>query len=82
MRRTVGKAENSSGPEAAQPVMAAGPHADAVRGRHRGEVPEPDEQPADEDQAQQTSGHSVADLMARLQVDGQVGGGGRRRRED
>jgi len=32
--------------------------------------------------AQPTGGHSVADLMARLQVNGPVGGGGRRRRED
>ena len=33
-------------------------------------------------QAQHTGSHSVADLLARLQVDGPVGGGGRRRRED
>ena len=35
-----------------------------------------------ESQAQHTGSHSVADLMARLQVNGPVGGGGRRRRED
>jgi hypothetical protein len=33
-------------------------------------------------QEQPTGGHSVADLMARLDVNGRVGGGGRRRRED
>ncbi|MCX6479443.1 MAG: hypothetical protein NTY24_03215 [Mycobacterium sp.] len=33
-------------------------------------------------QDQPTGGHSVADLMARLEVNGRVGGGGRRRRED
>ena len=32
--------------------------------------------------SQHTGGHSVADLMSRLQVNGPVGGGGRRRRED
>ena len=31
---------------------------------------------------QHTGGHSVADLMARLQVNGPVGGAGRRRRDD
>ena len=49
--------------------------------------PEPaeDHNPASVDSeppAQPTGGHSVADLMARLQVNGPVGGGGRRRRED
>jgi len=39
--------------------------------------------PAPEDsEGQHTGGFSVADLMSRLQVDGPVGGGGRRRRED
>jgi len=32
--------------------------------------------------SQHTGGHSVADLISRLQVNGPVGGGGRRRRED
>ncbi len=35
-----------------------------------------------ESQGQHTGGHSVADLMSRLQVDGTGGGGGRRRRKD
>lgn len=40
-------------------------------------------QPApEESEGQHTGGFSVADLMSRLQVDGPVGGGGRRRRED
>jgi hypothetical protein len=40
-------------------------------------------QPAPEvSEGQHTGGFSVADLMSRLQVDGPVGGGGRRRRED
>lgn len=64
----------------AEPVLSTQP--DATRARHRGEAEEQIEQPADDDQAQHTGGHSVADLMARLQVNGQVGGGGRRRRED
>jgi hypothetical protein len=37
---------------------------------------------ADESQGQHTGGHSVADLMSRLQVDGTGGSGGRRRRKD
>ncbi len=36
----------------------------------------------EESEGQHTGGFSVADLMSRLQVDGPVGGGGRRRRED
>lgn len=64
----------------AEPAM--GTHSDALRGRHRGAEAEPIEQPAEESQGQHTGGYSVADLMARLQVDTQVGGGGRRRRED
>lgn len=59
-------------------------------GRHRGAqehaVPEPSPQsapePAEEPQGQHADGHSVADLMTRLQVKGASGGGGRRRRED
>ncbi len=65
-------------------------------GRHRGfgeqsapqppPAPEPtaapEPAPAPESQGQHTGGQSVADLMARLQVNGPGGGGGRRRRED
>jgi len=52
---------------------------DPGRGRHW----VPPEQAADEESAgSHTGGHSVADLMSRLQVNGPVGGGGRRRRED
>ena len=40
------------------------------------------EKVATEPPGQHTGGHSVADLMARLQVNGPVSGGGRRRRED
>lgn len=47
-------------------------------GRH-GDTAEPVNQAP---QDQPTGGHSVADLMARLEVNGRVGGGGRRRRED
>jgi len=63
--------------------------------RHRGQgeavrepvveavVPEPVAEPVDELQGQHAGGQSVADLMARLQVNGPAGGGGgRRRRED
>lgn len=64
----------------AEPAM--GTHADALRGRHRGTETELNEQPAEESQGQHTGGYSVADLMARLQVDSQAGGGRRRRRED
>ena len=47
-------------------------------------VPEPvaPESSVDEPQGQHTGGHSVADLMSRLQVNGPVSGGGRRRRDD
>ena len=47
-------------------------------------VPEPVvPEPVDiEPEGQHTGGHSVADLMSRLQVDPPAGGGGRRRRED
>ncbi len=65
-------------------------------GRHRGfgeqSAPEPpavteptappEPAPAPEPQGQHTGGQSVADLMARLEVNGPAGGGGRRRRED
>lgn len=44
--------------------------------------PAPAPEPAPEPQGQHTGGQSVADLMARLQVNGPAGGGGRRRRED
>ena len=40
------------------------------------------ESTAEESQGQHTGGHSVADLMSRLQVNGPVSGGGRRRRDD
>lgn len=52
--------------------------ADALGGRHR-DAAEP---APDAPQGQHTGGHSVADLLARLDVDGRSGGGGRRRRED
>lgn len=65
---------------AAEPILAA--QSDALRGTHRAEDPEPAEQPAEEAAGQHTGGYSVADLMARLQVDAPVSGGGRRRRED
>lgn len=52
--------------------------ADALGGRHR----DADEPAPDAPQGQHTGGHSVADLLARLDVDGRSGGGGRRRRED
>jgi hypothetical protein len=42
-------------------------------------APEP---AVEESQGQHTGGHSVADLMSRLEVNGPVSGGGRRRRED
>ncbi len=47
-------------------------------------VPEPvvPEPVVTEPEGQHTGGHSVADLMSRLQVDPPAGGGGRRRRED
>ena len=71
----------------AEPVLATQP--DALRGRHRdpldtGAPAQTDqrEDPPIDDPGQHTGGHSVADLLARLQVDTEVGGGGRRRRED
>ena len=83
-------------PPGSEPVVApdslrgrhrVGPDAQpAPAGRHRDSeqqvapetVPEPPAQPG----GQHTGGPSVADLMARLQVNGPAGGGGRRRRED
>ena len=60
------------------------PVAEPALGRH---WVAPEEQPSQEPAAeapdgQHTGGHSVADLMSRLQVNGPVSGGGRRRRED
>ena len=57
------------------------PESDADPGRGRHWVP-PEQSPEDESQGSHTGGQSVADLMSRLQVNGPVGGGGRRRRED
>ncbi len=79
-------------PPAAQPVG----YAQVARGRHWSEAQDgsapievPPGRPGDiaepvtqTPQDQPTGGHSVADLMARLEVNGRVGGGGRRRRED
>ncbi|MEX0580389.1 MAG: DUF6779 domain-containing protein [Mycobacterium sp.] len=47
-------------------------------------APEPvaAEPTVEESQGQHTGGHSVADLMSRLEVNGPVSGGGRRRRDD
>ncbi len=73
-------AEDAGEAQPAQPVLAA--QSDALRGRHRDEEAEAAEQPTMDDAAQHTGGHSVADLMARLQVNAPVSGGGRRRRED
>lgn len=74
-------------PAPAEPVLATQP--DALRGRHRDPLDtgtpaaaDHQEEPPIEDQGQHTGGHSVADLLARLQVDTEVGGGGRRRRKD
>jgi hypothetical protein len=55
------------------------PDADPARGRHW--VP-PEQAAEEESPGSRTGGQSVADLMSRLKVDGPVGGGGRRRRED
>ena len=70
----------------APPTPAPPPAAPPPRGRHWSEPaaasPAPSEEDADIAQGQHTGGHSVADLLARLQVDGRTGGGGRRRRED
>jgi len=73
-------------------VPADGRPVPAARHRGQGEavrepvveavVPEPVAEPVDELQGQHAGGQSVADLMARLQVNGPAGGGGRRRRED
>lgn len=53
-------------------------------GRHRDAgqqaVPQPLPEPAADPEGQHTGGQSLADLMARLQVDEPDGGGGRRRR--
>ena len=80
-------ASSAQPPAPAEPVLAAQP--DALRGRHRDAVDSGAPTQADqqeeapiEDPGQHTGGHSVADLLARLQVDTQVGGGGRRRRRE
>lgn len=58
------------------------PASDADSGRGRHWVP-PEEAAEEESAGAHTGGHSVADLMSRLQVDNPGGGGGgRRRRED
>jgi len=63
-------------------AQAPGPEPDADPGRARHGVP-PEQAPEQESQGSHTGGHSVADLMSRLQVNNPVGGGGgRRRRED
>ena len=72
-------ARESAPQQPAEPVLAAQP--DALQGRHRDEEPEAPAPPV-EDTGQHTGGHSVADLMARLQVNAPSGSGGRRRRED
>lgn len=72
-------ARESEPAQPAEPVLAA--QSDALRGRHRDEEAEAAAQPV-EDDGQHTGGQSVADLMARLQVNAPTGGGGRRRRED
>lgn len=60
------------------PMSDADAAAEVLGGRHR----DPDEPAPDGPQGQHTGGHSVADLLARLEVDGGVSGGGRRRRKD
>ena len=63
-------------------AQTPGPEPDADPGRSRHGVP-PEQVPEEESQGSRTGGHSVADLMSRLQVNGPTGGsGGRRRRED
>ena len=61
----------------------------APRGRHWVDVappeppaPAPHAPPPEEPEGQHAGGQSVADLLARLQVDRPSGGGGRRRRKD
>ena len=72
-----GPAQTPAPAPAPAPDVAA--DADPARGRHW--VP-PEQAAEDESQGSHTGGQSVADLLSRLQVDGPVGGGGRRRRED
>ena len=72
-------AGDSGSAQTSEPEPAS--DADPGRGRHW----VPPEQAAEEESAgSHTGGHSVADLMSRLQVNGPTGGGGggRRRRED
>jgi hypothetical protein len=67
--------------QTSEPAPEPASDADPGRGRHW----VPPEQAAEEESAgSHTGGHSVADLMSRLQVNGPAGGGGggRRRRED
>ena len=63
-----------------QPAMSTPP----PPARHRGSAEEEPEEPRKtrSRDASETGGQSVADLLARLQANGNAGGGGRRRRED
>jgi len=70
------RGRHSAGP--GQPAASGGRHRDPER---QLPVETPPELPA-EASGQHTGGQSVAELMARLQVNGPAGGGGRRRRED
>ena len=62
---------------AANPAAQQRPAEDPLAPENSSGRPAPEES-----EGQHTGGFSVADLMSRLQVDGPVGGGGRRRRED
>lgn len=64
------------------PEVRRGRHWSAEEGKAPTSPESAAEDQADESQGQHTGGHSVADLMSRLQVDGTGGGGGRRRRKD
>ncbi|MGI9125360.1 MAG: DUF6779 domain-containing protein [Mycobacterium sp.] len=84
-RHWVGPADNGSGTNGAESTAEQ----PGFTGRHRGSqqvdgepAPEASPEQLAESQGQHTGGQSVADLMARLQVNGPAGGGGRRRRED
>ncbi len=64
------------------PAMSTPPPPQSGRRRRPEPEPQPEPEQAQGPAGQHTGGQSVAELLARLQANGNTGGGGRRRRED
>jgi hypothetical protein len=90
------RARHSVGPEASDPGRPKPPHAPTLAAPppppaapHAAPAPTPPATPADDAaprhrslDEESTGGHSVAELLARLEVGSSGGGGGRRRRRE